>query len=46
MAFKLTDQQGGYLSESTVYRILKQRKLLAALNPILVAVLTEFKDKA
>lgn len=45
LAFKITDEQGIYLSESSVYRILKQRGLIPAPNHILIAASNEFKDK-
>jgi len=45
LAFKITDEQGIYLSESSVYRILKQRGLITAPNHILIAASNEFKDK-
>ncbi len=45
LAFKITDKQGIYLSESSVYRILKQRGLIAAPNQILLATSNEFKNK-
>lgn len=45
LAFKITDEQGIYLSESSVYRILKQRGLIPAPNHILISASNEFKDK-
>lgn len=45
LAFKITDEQAIYISESSVYRILKQRGLIAAPNHILIAASNEFKDK-
>ena len=45
LALKITDEQGIYLSESSVYRILKQRRLIPAPNHILIAASNEFKDK-
>ena len=45
LALKITDEQGIYLSESSVYRILKQRELIAAPNYILISASNEFKDK-
>ena len=45
LAFKITDEQGIYLSESSVYRILKQRGLITAPNHILLAASNECKDK-
>lgn len=45
LAYKITDEQGIYISESSVYRILKQRGLIAAPNHILIAASNEFKDK-
>ncbi len=45
LAYKITDEQGIYISESSVYRILKQRGLIAAPNHILIAASNQFKDK-
>jgi len=45
LAFKMTDELGIYISESSVYRILRQRDLLPAPNHILIAAANEFKDK-
>ncbi|MGV0980635.1 DDE-type integrase/transposase/recombinase [Empedobacter falsenii] len=45
LAFKMTDELGIYISESSVYRILKQRNLIPAPNHILIAAANEFKDK-
>jgi len=32
LAYKITDEQGVFISESSVYRILKQRDLIPAPN--------------
>ncbi len=45
LAFKITDEQGIYLSESSVYCILKQRGLIPAPNHILLVASNECKDK-
>ena len=45
LAFKMTDELGIYISESSVYRILKQRDLIPAPNHILISAANEFKDK-
>lgn len=45
LAFKMTDELGVYISESSVYRILKQRDLIAAPNHILISASNEFKNK-
>lgn len=45
LAFKITDEQGVYISESSVYRILKQRGLIPAPNHILISASNEFKNK-
>ena len=45
MAYKITDEQGVFISESSVYRILKQRDLIQAPNHFLLSAASEFKDK-
>lgn len=45
LAYKITDEQQIYISESSVYRILKQRGLIPAPNHILLEASSEFKDK-
>lgn len=45
LAYKITDEQGIYISESSVYRILKQRGLIPAPNHVLISASNEFKDK-
>ncbi|MVX36047.1 helix-turn-helix domain-containing protein, partial [Myroides sp. LoEW2-1] len=45
LAYKITDEQGIYISESSVYRILKKRDLIPAPNHILIEASNEFKDK-
>ena len=45
LAHKITDEQGVFISESSVYRILKQRDLIPAPNHILISAANEFKDK-
>jgi transposase InsO family protein len=45
LAFKITDEQGIYISESSVYRILKQQGLIPAPNHILISASNEFKNK-
>ncbi|WP_349679430.1 MULTISPECIES: helix-turn-helix domain-containing protein [unclassified Empedobacter] len=45
LAFKMTDELGVFISESSVYRILKQRDLISAPNHILISAANEFKDK-
>lgn len=45
LAFKITDEQNIYISESSVYRILKQRGLIPAPNHVLLAAADEFKNK-
>lgn len=45
LAFKMTDELGIFISESSVYRILKQRDLISAPNHILISEANEFKDK-
>ena len=41
----MTDELGIYISESSVYRILKQRDLIPATNHILIAAANEYKNK-
>ena len=45
LAFKMTDELGIFISESSVYRILKQRDLISAPNHILISAANEFNDK-
>lgn len=45
LAFKITDEQNIYISESSVYRILKQRGLIPAPNHVLLEAADEFKNK-
>ena len=45
LAFKITDEQNIYISESSVYRILKQRGLIPAPNHVLIEASNEFKNK-
>lgn len=45
LAYKITDDQGVFISESSVYRILKQRDLIPAPNHFLLSAANEFKDK-
>ena len=45
LAHKITDEQGIFISESSVYRILKQRGLISAPSHILISASDEFKDK-
>jgi len=45
LAYKITDEQGVFISESSVYRILKQRDLIPAPNHFLISAANEFKDK-
>jgi putative transposase len=45
LAHKITDEQGVFISESSVYRILKQRDLIPAPNHYLLSAANEFKDK-
>lgn len=45
VAHTLTDEQGIFISESSVYRILKQRGLITAPSHILISAPNEFKDK-
>lgn len=45
LAYKITDEQSVFISESSVYRILKQRDLIPAPNHFLISAANEFKDK-
>lgn len=45
LAYKMTDEKGIFISESSVYRILKKRGLITAPSHILIAASDEFKDK-
>ena len=45
LAFHITDHQGWFISESSVYRILKERGLITSPAWILMAAADEFKDK-
>ena len=45
LAHKITDEQGVFISESSVYRILKKRGLITAPSHILLSAANEFKDK-
>ena len=45
LAFHITDSQGWFISESSVYRILKERGLITSPAWILMAAADEFKDK-
>ena len=45
LAFHITDTQGWFISESSVYRILKGRGLITSPAWILMAAADEFKDK-
>jgi transposase len=45
LAHKITDEQGVFISESSVYRILKQRDLIPAPNHFFLSAANEFKDK-
>lgn len=45
LAHKLTDEKGIFISESSVYRILKKRGLITAPSHILLSAANEFKDK-
>lgn len=45
LAYKITDEQGVFISESSVYRILKQRDLIPAPNHFLLSASDEFRDK-
>lgn len=45
LAHKMTDEQGIFISESSVYRILKKRGLITAPSHILISAANEFKNK-
>lgn len=45
LAHHITDEQQVFVSESSVYRILKERGLLSAPTHILIAASDQFKDK-
>ena len=45
LSHKITDEQGVFISESSVYRILKQRDLIPSPNHFLLSAANEFKDK-
>jgi transposase-like protein len=45
LAYHITDTQGWFISESSVYRILKERGLITSPAWILMAAADEFKDK-
>ena len=45
LAYHITDNQGWFISESSVYRILKDRGLITSPAWILMAAADEFKDK-
>lgn len=45
LAHKITDEQGIFISESSVYRILKKNGLVTAPSHILISAANEFKDK-
>lgn len=45
LAHFITDEQGIFISESSVYRILEQRGLITAPSHILISAANEFKDK-
>ena len=45
LAFHITDKKGWFISESSVYRILKERGLITSPAWILMAASDEFKDK-
>ena len=42
---KITDEQKVFISESSVYRILKGKGLITTPAPILLSAATEFKEK-
>lgn len=44
LAHKITDEKGVFISESSVYRILKKRGLITAPSHILISASNEFKD--
>ena len=45
LAFHITDNQGWFISESSIYRILKDRGLITSPAWIVMAAADEFKDK-
>lgn len=45
LAFHITDEQSWFISESSVYRILKERGLITSPAWIVMAAADEFKDK-
>ena len=45
LAFHITDQHGWYISESSVYRILKTAGLITAPNHIVLSAADEFENK-
>lgn len=45
LAFHITDKQGWFISESSVYRILKERGLITSPAWIVMSAADEFKDK-
>lgn len=45
LAYHITDNQGWFISESSVYRILKEKGLITSPAWILMAASDEFKDK-
>jgi transposase InsO family protein len=45
LAWKITDSEGTYISESSVYRILKSYDLITSPNYIVMAAADEFKNK-
>jgi putative transposase len=45
LAYHITDNQGWFISESSVYRILKSRGLITSPAYIVMAAADEFKDK-
>ena len=45
LAYHITDNQGWFISESSVYRILKERGLITSPAWIVIAAADEFKDK-
>jgi len=45
LAYHITDNQGWFISESSVYRILKERGLITSPAWIVMAAADEFKDK-
>ena len=45
LAYHITDRQGWFISESSVYRILKERGLITSPAWIVMAAADEFKDK-